>query len=173
MAKTFEGVIFDNDFILHSELKALGFRKTDIDNEYLRIQDWVHADIIDIYEDDTVEAKRQVEDWKHKIKELLSRPVGRYAHKRRPNRNLLPMMNSKELRDSVKVSLKTSTGKLWNYELKVNIKSKHANLTNDNITRAGRNKRNVSWRGWADEMMDGKGLKGVPSARNLMRSLFR
>jgi hypothetical protein len=173
MAKTFEGVIFDKDFILKSELRSLGFRKTDIDNEYLRVQDWVHADVIDIYEDDLAEAKRQVDSWKHKIKSLLSRPVGRYAHKRRPNRNLLPMMNSGELRDSIKVSLKGSTGKAWTYELKVNIRSKHTNLTNDNITRAGRDKRKVSWRGWADEMMDGKGLKGVPSARNLMRSLFR
>jgi len=183
MAKTFEGVIFDSDFILDSELRALGFRQSDIEKEYLRVQDWVHADVRDIYEDDLAEAKRQTNNWKYKIKALLSRPVGNYQHKKRPRRNLLPMMNTGALRDSFKVTLKESTGKAWSYELRVTLKSNkraktfsgnkdHAELTNDNITRAGHNKRNVAWRGWADEILEGKGLKGVPSARNLMRSLF-
>lgn len=183
MAKTFEGLVFDSDFVLSKELKALGFRKTDVDKEYLRLQDWVHADLVDIFEDNLKEAKQQVANWKYDIKELLSKPVGKYKHKKRPHRSLLPKMNTGDLRDSVKVTLTGSRDKVWSYELKVNIKSKHrakkagnkdhADLTNANITRAGTNKRNVAWWGWADKMMDGRGLKGVPSARNLMRSLFR
>lgn len=183
MAKHFTGVIVDKDFVLASELKKLGFRKVDTDDMYLRLQDWVHADIQELFDDNFVLAKKQVNAWKYKLRKLLSRPVGKYAHRKRPHRNLLPMMDSGDLHDHIKVTLKETPDSIWSYELNVSISSAHkapkagnrdhADLTNANITRAGTAKRNVAWWGWADEMMDGKGLKGVPSARNLMRSLFR
>jgi len=173
MAKTFEGVIFDEHFVLEKELRSLGFRKSDIEGEYLRVVDWVHADFSDELDDDLVSARRQVAVWRTKLRKLLSRPVGKYAHKRRPHRNLLPMLNSAELRESIKVKLKQPNNTIWSYELSINLKSNHANLTNENITSRGRNGRRVAWRGWADEMLEGRGLKGVTSARNLMRSLFR
>ena len=173
MTKTFEGVVFDKDFILKKELKSLGFRETDIKDEYLRLQDEVHADLVDVLDEDYTDNRRQVKAWKKDVKDLLSRPVGNYAHKKRPHRNLLPMMNSKELRDTVKVSLRRTPNREWSYELSVNFQSNHADLTNRNITRAGQNKRKVAWYGWADKMLLGTGLKGVTSARNLMRSLFR
>ena len=174
MASVFEGVTFDKDFILKKELKSLGFRETDIKDSYYRFQDEVHAELTDIFDDEFEENKRIVRDWKEEVKSLLSKPLlPKYRHRKRPHRSLLPKMDTGELRDSVKVILRETPSREWSYELKVNFKSKHAELTNLNITRRGQNKRNVAWYGWADRMLTGNGLKNVISARNLMRSLFR
>ena len=173
MASTFEGVVFDEDFILKKELKSLGFRETDVEGSYHRFQDEVHAELTDIFDDEFADNKRAVKSWKEDVKSLLSRPVGNYRHKKRPASNLLPMMDTKDLRDNVKINLNQTSNREWSYELSVNFQSNHATLTNKNITRRGQNVRKVAWYGWADKMLTGNGLKNIISARNLMRSLFR
>lgn len=173
MAKSFQSVIFDEDFILGKELRALGFRKSDLSNEYLRIQDKVHGHLAEIDEENITLARHKLKDWKLNVQSLLSRPVGRYAHRKRPHRNLLPMMNSGELKDLITVDLRATSDAVWSYTVNVKIKSKHATFTNENITRLGRSSRKVAWKGWADSMISGNGLKKVPSVRNLMRSMFR
>ena len=176
MARKFEGVIFDRAELPLQELRKLGFRPTAVRDEYFRIQDFVYGKMSDVATLELKELRKDVREWRNKLQHLLSRPVGRYAHKKRPHRNQFPMANSGALKNSLYTDVKmTENKKAWVYELSVGFKGlgdKHAELTNYNITRAGRNQRKVSWFTWWDNIVDGKHSKRIVSVRQLMHDIF-
>ena len=176
MARKFEGVIFDRDELPLKMLRKLGFRPTAVEDEYFRVQDFVYGKMSDVATLELKEIRKDVRTWKNQLQHLLSRPVGKYAHKRRPHRNQFPMLNSGALRNSLYVDVKlTEQKKLWIYELKAGFKGvgdRHATLTNENITRAGRNARKVAWFNWWNNVMDGEHSKRITSVRQLMHDVF-
>jgi len=168
------------DFKFKESLAKLGFKGQAL-NPLAPIEQDIYDNYAILQNANFKKAEQQVVRWETKLKKLLSHPVGRWRHTRRPGQNKYPMMNSGSLRDSVRVDLKrTIMEKKWVYEFTGTASgsdngtgkgsSDHAAATNAGL---GSGDRHIQWRNWYDELFGMGHSKAIVGARVLMQNIFR
>jgi len=165
------------------------FRKTfsDTDKNITGIFQQIQA-TIQTYEESIVERildeiVANSELWEEKLQEALSDPLPkRYWHKRRPRHTirLFPYMNTGGLRNSL--TLKNDYIHIddnFSVYLDMEISGKGAYFTNQGLRRrkrkgkTGRLPSVAKWKGWVDDVTDGKGRGNIPSLSSVIKNIIK